>query len=410
MEKKNIKINKKEVKKEVKKAKAEKPSVSFSLIEVIIITLMTAIVVSVCSGIIVYKNYDSIVKNYNNSYSTALSEFITTYDHIMESYVEEIDEDKLVDSAIEGMFSYLEDAHTNYLDEETTVTLQEQLKGEYTGIGIEIADTDKGIVIVGVFENSPAQKSGIEVNDKIISVNGVDVTGKGASYISEVIKDKTDKFELTIIRNEETKTFSISTSSVIITSVSSNMYDKTGYLQIDTFSATTYDQFKMELETLESKGIENLIIDVRNNTGGYLSSAYEIADLFIEKGKIIYQLKDKNGNIESFNAKKSAKRNYKIVVLINGGSASASEILAAALKESYGASLLGTKTYGKGTVQETEKLASGSMVKYTTAYWLTPMGVCIDGTGIDPTKEVVLDRTTETDEQLDEALNYIKGI
>ena len=151
----------------ISKTKVTKTSVSFSLIEVIIITLMTCIVVSVCSGIIVYKNYDSIVKNYNDSYSSALSEFVNTYEHILDSYVEKVDEDILIDNAIKGMFDYLEDSHTSYLDEDTSVTLQDRLKGEYTGIGIEIIDNEEGTIIVGVFSGSPAAIAGIEVNDKI---------------------------------------------------------------------------------------------------------------------------------------------------------------------------------------------------------------------------------------------------
>lgn len=406
MEKKNNKKEDKNIKKKTTK-KSEKINANFSLLEVIVITLMTAIVVSVCSGIIVFKNYDSLVKNYDDKTSTSLSEFITTYDHIMKSYVEKIDEKELIDNAIKGMFEYLEDSHTDYLDEDTTVTLQDKLKGEYTGVGIEITDSENGIIIVSVFEKSPADKAGLLAGDEIISVNGVNLVGKKATYLSSVMKNKNDKFELEVVRNDETKKFEVTTSNVTIPSVSSEIFDKTGYIKIETFSATTYSQFKNKLEELESKNIENLVIDVRNNTGGYLSSAYEIADLFIEKGKIIYQLKDKDGNVEAYNAKKSNKRTYNISVLINGSSASASEILAAALKDSYNATLVGTKSYGKGTVQETEKLASGAMIKYTTAHWLTPKGICIDEIGLEPTNEVIQDMTTDEDEQLLEAIKIV---
>lgn len=413
MRKKNIEKPEEIVKKvkktrRAKKETSSKVSVSFNLVEVIVITVMTAIVVSVCSGVIVYNNYDSIVKKYDGSSNGTLSEFISTYDHILESYVEKIDEKKLIDNAIKGMFDYLEDAHTSYLDEQDTITLEDKLKGTYKGVGVEMTDINKGTYIVGIFENSPAYEAGLKAGDQIISINGIDVEGKGASYISSIIKNKTDRFEITIKREEETKTFSIETSKIEIPSVTSEKIDNIGYLKIDTFSLNTYEQFKTKLEALEKEKITSLVIDVRGNTGGYLSSAYEIADLFIEKGKIIYQLKDKDGNIEAFNAKRSFKRNYKISVLMNEGSASASEILAAALQDSYGASLIGTKSFGKGTVQETEKLTSGSMIKYTTAHWLTPYGVCIDGIGLMPTKEVVQNYETEVDEQLEAALELLK--
>lgn len=409
MEKKNVKETKKRTVKKVNKIDNDKTNVSFNLIEVIVITLMTAIVVSVCSGVIVYKNYGVLFKKYDSNLSGALSEFIKTYDHITKSYVEKVDEKGLVDSAIEGMFNYLEDSHTDYLDKKDSISLKDKLNGEYKGIGVEIAGTSEGVIIANIFEGSPADKSGLKLGDKIVTIDGEDLNNKTSSYISELIKGKSGKFEVTILRGEETKTFSISTSFIEIPSVSSTIIDNIGYLKIDSFSLNTYTQFKTKLESLEKESIKGLVIDVRNNTGGYLSSAYQIADLFIEKGKIIYQLKDKNGDIEAFNAKRSYKRTYKISVLINEGSASASEVLAAALEDSYGASLIGTKSFGKGTVQETEDLTSGAMIKYTTAFWLTPKGICIDKIGLMPTKEVIQNYETEADEQLDEAIKITKG-
>lgn len=409
MEKKNVKETKKRTVKKVNKIDNDKTNVSFNLIEVIVITLMTAIVVSVCSGVIVYKNYGILFKKYDSNVSGALSEFIKTYDHITKSYVEKVDEKGLVDSAIEGMFNYLEDSHTDYLDKKDSISLKDKLNGEYKGIGVEIAGTSEGVIIANIFEGSPADKSGLKLGDKIVTIDGEDLNNKTSSYISELIKGKSGKFEITILRGEETKTFSISTSFIEIPSVSSTIIDNIGYLKIDSFSLNTYTQFKTKLESLEKESIKGLVIDVRNNTGGYLSSAYQIADLFIEKGKIIYQLKDKDGNIEAFNSKRSYKRTYKISVLINEGSASASEVLAAALEDSYGASLIGTKSFGKGTVQETEDLTSGAMIKYTTAFWLTPKGICIDKIGLMPTKEVIQNYETEADEQLDEAIKITKG-
>lgn len=401
---KKVNLNKKE-----KKKKQEKNVVNFSLTEVIIITFMTAVVVCVLSGLIVYNNYGKIASKYEENNDTGLVEFIETYNHILDSYVEKIDKNKLVDYAIEGMFNYLEDSHTDYLDDEESLSLQDKLNGEYTGVGIEMIDSTEGLYITNVFDSSPAQKAGLEIGDKIIEVNGISVEGKGGSYVADLMKDKNGEFEITVFRNEENIKIKVKTGHVTITSVHSDIFEEEiGYLKIDTFSATTFEQFESKLKDLEKEKIKSLIIDVRDNTGGYLNSAYEIADLFIEKGKIIYQLKDKSGKIEAHKAKTSDKRNYDIIILTNGSSASASEILAAALKDSYGAKLVGTQTFGKGSVQETETLSSGNMIKYTTAYWLTPLGVCVEEQGINPDVEVIQNNKTDIDEQLDEAINLLK--
>ena len=171
---------------------------------------------------------------------------------------------------------------------------------------------------------------------------------------------------------------------IYINSVKSEIFDNIGYINISTFSATTEEQVKKELDNFD-KNISNLIIDLRNNTGGYLNAAYDVSELFLKKGKVIYQLKDRNNKITKFTAKSGEYRHFNnIIVIINGSTASASEILALALKESANAKIVGTKSYGKGTVQETSKLKSGSMVKYTTAYWLSPEGNSINKTGITP--------------------------
>ena len=398
------------VKPKEEKVVREKSNISFNLLEVILIILITGVTISVCSGVIVYTNYSKIAKEYDDKEDAALAEFETTYKHILSSYVDDINEDKLVDAAIEGMFNYLEDAHTSYLDKTETDTLQERLNGKYVGLGVEIAeDENNNVYVIRVFENSPAEVAGIQSEDIILSVNDESIQNKTAAYVASLIKEKNQIFNIVIERNGEKKNFTVSTDTVEIPSIETEIYDKTGYIKIDIFSANTSTQFEQKLKALENQGINNLIIDVRNNTGGYLSSAYEIADLFIKKGKIVYELKDKDGKIEAFNAKKETSRSYKVNVLINGTSASASEILSGALKYSYGATLIGTKTFGKGTVQETENLNTGSMIKYTTAHWLMPNGECIDKIGITPDVKIEDDLETDEDEQLLEALKVINN-
>ena len=384
---------------------------TFNLIEVIVIIIMTSLVVSVSTGIIVYKNYYKIDKTSSNK--DYLKELEYAYNNILNSYVEKVDEKELTNAAIKGMYNYLGDPYTSYLDKDSTDNLMDRLKGEYKGIGVEITTNESGTVVMTVFENSPAEEAGIMVGDIITKVKGVDVNGKTTSEVSNMIKSTNGNVEIEVNRGGITKTLTLKVSTVRIKSVIKNKYDKTGYLRIETFSNTTYKQFKENLETLEKDGIENLIVDVRNNGGGFLNSAVEIAELFVEKGKPIYGLQTKDKK-EMYKDTTKEKRDYKVMVLINGGSASASEVLAAALKESYGATLLGTKSYGKGTVQDTSELESGGMIKYTTAYWLTPKGVTINEKGLTPDIEVTGSfkdgMTLENDVELQTAINNLKQI
>lgn len=393
-----------------KKIKNKKDKIAtFNLIEVIVIIIMTSLVVSVSTGIIVYKNYYKIDKTSSNE--DYLKELEYAYNNILNSYVEKVDEKELTNAAIKGMYNYLGDPYTSYLDKDSTDNLMDRLKGEYKGIGVEITTNESGTVVMTVFENSPAEEAGIMVGDIITKVKGVDVNGKTTSEVSNMIKSTNGNVEIEVNRGGITKTLTLKVSTVSIKSVIKNKYDKTGYLRIETFSNTTYKQFKESLETLEKDGIENLIVDVRNNGGGFLNSAVEIAELFIEKGKPIYGLQTKDKK-EMYKDTTKEKRDYKVIVLINGGSASASEVLAAALKESYGATLLGTKSYGKGTVQDTSELESGGMIKYTTAYWLTPKGVTINEKGLTPDIEVTGsfkdEMTLENDVELQTAINNLK--
>ncbi len=382
---------------------------TFNLIEVIVIIIMTSLVVSVSTGIIVYKNYYKIDKTSSNK--DYLKELEYAYNNILNSYVEKVDEKELTNAAIKGMYNYLGDPYTSYLDKDSTDNLMDRLKGEYKGIGVEITTNESGTVVMTVFENSPAEEAGIMVGDIITKVKGVDVNGKTTSEVSNMIKSTNGNVEIEVNRGGITKTLTLKVSTVRIKSVIKNKYDKTGYLRIETFSNTTYKQFKENLETLEKDGIENLIVDVRNNGGGFLNSAVEIAELFVEKGKPIYGLQTKDKK-EMYKDTTKEKRDYKVMILINGGSASASEVLAAALKESYGATLLGTKSYGKGTVQDTSELESGGMIKYTTAYWLTPKGVTINEKGLTPDIEVTGSfkdgMTLENDVELQTAINNLK--
>lgn len=413
---KKISNNKKRVKKEIKieEPKKEKlilneefinKNVNFSLLEVIIIILVTGIVVSLSTGLIVYNNYDKISKSKSDDTSSEIKEFTESYNHIINSYIDEVDKSKLIDAAISGMYSFLNDEYSIYMDNDTTESLNEQLEGTYDGIGIEMTMNNKGVIYVTqVFKNTPAEKAGLKPDDILVALDGESLEGKTTTEVASIIKKGTkSEFKLTYKRDNIEKTVTVSKKHVYINSVKSERFDNIGYINISTFSATTEEQVKKELDNFD-KNISYLIIDLRNNTGGYLNAAYDVSELFLKKGKVIYQLKDRNNKITKFTAKSGEYRYFNnIVVIINDSTASASEILALALKESANAKIVGIKSYGKGTVQETSKLKSGSMVKYTTAYWLSPKGNSINKTGIIPDYKI-----DGEEEQLKKAIEIAK--
>lgn len=407
------KINK--FKEKQKKLKSNNGIQGFKLYEVIIITIITGILCSIATGFIFYKKYEtSAIASYENlSNNKNVNEFLQVYASIIKEYYQDVNEEELVDSAINAMFSYLGDNYSEHLSKDETSSLLEQLAGEYQGIGVEIYQ-DK--IIYNVLDDSPAKEAGLQKGDKIIKVNNEDVSEKDNSYVATKIKNENDKVEITVLRNNEEKKVTVKKDKLYIPSVTSKVIEeenkKIGYIDITTFSNTTSKQVKKALLSLENDNIDSLVIDVRNNAGGYLISAKEIASMFLEKGKIIYSLQEKD-KTQTYKDNTSEKRDYPVVVLINEYSASASEILTSALKESYNATLVGKKSYGKGKVQQTLNLEDGSMAKYTTAKWLTPNGKCIDGVGITPDYEIDLDvdenNQTIVDTQLNKAIEILKN-
>lgn len=386
-------------------------TVTFNLIEVIIIILITSLVIGVTTCIIVYKNVEEKDKKDIGTVNANLLELESAYNNIVNGYVEKVDENGLLNAAIEGMYNYIGDPYTSYLDSEETSDLQDRLNGKYYGLGVEITKADNGIEIVNIFEGGPAQNADLQSGDILVKIDETDITEKTAADVSSMIKNSSkEKITIEYIRNDKRNSVEVELSTVIIPSIESKNYDGIGYIGISTFSDTTYSQFKDALEQLEQENINSLVIDVRNNGGGYLNSAVDIAQLFIEKGKAIYGLKSQL-ETKFYNDSTRESREYNVAVLINSSSASASEILASALKESYGAILVGEKSYGKGTVQETSSLSTGSMVKYTTAYWLTPEGNEINKVGIKPDITVSASTTGEplqVDLQLEKAINILK--
>lgn len=349
-------------------------------------------------------------KNYIKLYKD-LNKLINVYDTITSNYYGELDKEELVDKAIESMLNDIGDSYTTYTNEEDTTSFLENIEGSYEGIGCTVSiDDNNNIYIVDVFEDSPAKKAGLQANDIILKIDGQDYQGKTSEDMANYVKNnENDKIKLTIKREDQEKEITLIRKKIEIPSVESKIIEeegkKIGYINISVFSSVATNQMKEQLKKIESENIQGLIIDVRNNTGGYLSTVTDITNLFLEKGKIIYQLED-NTKKEKIKDTTTEKREYPIAVLVNSSSASASEILASAIKESYNGYVVGTNTFGKGTVQKTKKLSDGSMIKYTIQKWLTPKGNWINEKGVEPTNYVDLENTEE-DNQLTTALEIM---
>lgn len=388
---------------------------SYSFSELFIITIISLLVGAFsCFSIITImsggRNYLKLSKE--------LSKFYDSYDILVENYNGNVDKKELVDAAINGMVSSVGDQYTSYVDTEGTNSFNQLVDGKYNGIGCLIQETeDKKIKVMQVYENTSAYKAGIKVGDIIKKVDDKD-SSIGSTELANYIKSSKNKsYSVTVLRDDKEIKFTLSKNEVEIPVVTSKIFDKgdkkIGYISISIFSSVSAKQFKSNLEKIEKEGIDSLIIDVRDNNGGYLSSVTDITSYLLPRGKIIYQVQKSNSKIKATKDKTIAKREYPIAVLVNENSASASEILAGAIKESYNGYVVGMKTYGKGTVQQVFELSDGSMIKYTIENWLTPNGNWINEKGIDPTDEVELsddyykNPNEENDNQLQKALSLL---
>ncbi len=353
----------------------------FGLLSVIIIIIITAIVSALATGIIVTSNSDGInITNYDLKDDKELQEFIDLYKTILSKYYDEVDKEGMINAAEEGMLNFLGDKYTTILSDSDYSSMMDGLKDEYEGIGVTI----EGNIIRDITANSPAEKAGLLINDEIITINNTNVENLTSSEISSLIKNNTmDTVSLVVKRNQELINYTIKKSSLTYPYAEGKVIDNTsiGYLKISAFSEKLADQVEKEVTKLENSNMSSLIIDLRNNGGGYLSAANETASIFLKKGLTIYSLTN-NSKTTTIKDETDEYKEYKVVVLVNKQTASAAEILAAALKQSYGATLVGTQTYGKGKVQQISSLKNGETIKYTTAKWLTPSGVCIDGVGL----------------------------
>ncbi|MDP4085165.1 MAG: S41 family peptidase [Bacillota bacterium] len=326
-----------------------------------------------------------------NSDTTNLEKVSQAYDLILNRYVVKVDKEKLTEGAIQGMLSVLNDPYSVYMDKETAQQFTQTLESSFEGIGAEVGKVDGKIVIISPFKNSPAEKAGIKPNDQILKVNGENIEGLDLSKATLKIRGKRGTtVALEILRKgvKDPITISVKRDEIPLETVHSSLKKesgkKVGYIELTSFSENTADDFKKQLTTLEDKHIQGLVIDVRGNPGGLLSTVEDILKEFVTKDKPIIQIEKRNGEKDRFFSNLSKKKNYPVVVLVDKGSASASEILAGSLQEAEGYKLVGETTFGKGTVQQAIPMGDGSNIKLTLFKWLTPDGNWIHKKGIKP--------------------------
>lgn len=333
------------------------------------------------------------------------------------SYLGDVDEDALQSGIYKGYINGLADPYSVYYDKEETEQLLETTSGEYSGIGAVLSQNrETGIItILQVYDDSPAQKAGIKDDDILYKVEGEEVTGVDLTEVVSNIKgEEGTEVKMTVLRgdaNDEVEVTAVR-GKVEAQTVKYEMKDgEVGYIRVSEFDSVTYDQYKAAIEDLEGQGMKGLIVDLRNNPGGNLATVCDMLDLMLPEGLIVYT-EDKDGNRSEETSDEEHQFKLPMTVLVNGNSASASEIYAGAIQDYGLGEIIGTQTYGKGVVQQIFDLKDGTCVKLTIAEYFTPKGRNINGKGITPDVEVEYEAdeaNPEADNQLDKALEVIKG-
>ena len=325
------------------------------------------------------------------------SKLYTAYDTLKNSYFEDVEQEDLINGAINGMVQALDDPYSDYMDTKEAKNFHESISSSFEGIGAEIQELDGFIQIVSPIKESPAEKAGLKPNDKVISVDGKSIQGMSATEAVLLIRgEKGSTVTLSIERPgmAEPMDVSIVRDTIPIETVYGEMIEGEegiAKVQLTSFSENTTKELINTLNELESQGMKGLVLDLRQNPGGLLDQAIAIASLFLPDNEMILQIEDREGNRQEIKSSSShSNPEVPLVVIVDKGSASASEILAGAFKESGNITLVGEKTFGKGTVQRAQDFKDGSNLKFTTEKWLTPKGNWIHKKGITPDVEVAL--------------------
>lgn len=375
----------------------------FSYVSVILITAVLTFFVtniaqiSLGDRVVISKRSYEYFKDLDKTYGklTSLKSYIEN------EYYQPVDKTNFQDGMLKGLFASLGDPYSVYMNKKEFDDLMVHTSGTYGGIGVIMTPGKDGfITVVSPIEDTPGEKSGMKAGDKILKVNGLEVTAEKLDEAVAMIKGEAgSKVNLTVFRPDSDKTFGVDIvrENIRLKTVKSEILkDNIGYLRISMFDEQTAKDFKTHLRRLEKANISGLIIDLRNNPGGLLDQCTEIADELLGKGTIVYT-QDRSGKREYLKSGES-KVNFPYVLLVNKGSASASEILAGAVKDTKSGELIGTTTFGKGLVQQVKPLNDGSGFKLTTAQYFTPNGIYIHGKGIEP--NIIIDIPKDLKEKI----------
>lgn len=398
----------------------------FKVYKIIMLVVLVAFITFLATSIGMYQLFMNgklanqpilMTQGSNSDIAVALNRYKSIIDKY---YLGEINEEKLKEGAIKGYIEGLDDPYTEYISKEEMKDYLEDTMGNFVGIGIYMVKNTElnKVQILAPIKNSPAEKAGILPGDLIIAVDDIQYTGEDMSIVSNKIKgEEGTTVKMEVLRGTETKTFELKRESIKVNPVEGKVLsDKIGYIAFTSFDEGTAEEFKAKYEELQKQGIKSLIIDLRNNGGGIVDEALEIADFVTEKGSILLYEVDKNNKEEIKKSENDPIINVPIVVLTNGNTASSSEILAGALKDLGKAKICGTKTYGKGVIQQVLTLTDGSGLKITAEKYLTPNKTEINKIGIEPDEKVELPESMKNvlvleekeDTQLQKAMEMLK--
>ena len=398
----------------------------FKIYKVVMLVILVAFITFLLTTIGMYQYFiksgsgQKIIST-SSEYQDIASE-LSKYKRLIDKYfLGDVDEEKLKEGAIKGYIEGLDDQYTEYISKDDMKDYLEDATGNFVGIGIYMtkdADANK-IMVLSPIKGSPAEKAGILPGDYIVGVDDVTYTAEDMSVAANKIKGEVgSSVKIEILRNSETKTFEITRENIKVNPVEGQVLENNiGYIEFSSFDDGTADDFKAKYEELEKQGIKSLVIDLRNNGGGIVSEALQIADYILEKDDVILYEVDKNNKEEIEKSENDPIINMPIVLLTNGNTASSSEILAGALKDHGKAKIVGTKTYGKGVIQQLLTLPDGSGLKITSEEYLTPNKTKINKIGIEPDEKVELPDTVKNvltieqkdDTQLQKAIEILKA-
>ena len=377
----------------------KKISINVWLLPILVIGIVTLTLISVFWG---------MHKLTHNAGGTL--QFLYTLGKIRSSYVGEYTDKKLFEGAMHGLVESLDDPYSEYMDEKGFARLNEMTDGTFGGIGVVLGQRNKEFVVVSPMEGSPGAKAGIEAGDKILKVNDVDTKGRTLEDVVSTIRGKRGTSVKLLLEHKNGQQFTadIVRDDIKVQSVAGRMLpdSKIGYIRIAMFNENTGEEFKKAYEKLEQEGMQATLLDLRHNPGGLLTECVKVSNYIVPKGPVV-SITDKKGNTKVYESKLE-KVKYPLAVLIDHGSASASEIVSAAVQDTKAGKLFGVKTYGKGCVQSVFHITTKTGLKLTTAMYYTPSGRSIHKVGVTPDVEIELPEKATVDVQLNKAEEYLR--